>query len=74
MMMTLGAGASISMSKARKLNTTSSREAEVVVIDSLQDILWEKSFIEAQGRVIDHSVLLQDNKSTILLATNGMMF
>ena len=74
MMMTLGAGAAMSMSRAHKLNTKSSTEAELVgVYDALPDILWGKYFIEAQGHVIDHNVLLQDNKSTILLATNGMM-
>ena len=30
-------------------------------------------FLKAQGHVIDHNVLLQDNKSGILLATHGMM-
>ena len=28
-------------------------------------------FIEAQGYTVKHNILLQDNKSTILLATNG---
>ena len=74
MMMTLGAGASMSMSKAYKLNTKCSTKADLVsVYDALPDILWGKYFIEAQGHVIDHNVLLQDNKSTILLTTNGMM-
>ena len=70
----LGAGASMAMSKAHKLNTKSSTEAELVgVYDALPDILWGKSFLEAQGYKIEHNVLLQDNKSTILLATYGMM-
>ena len=74
MMMTLGAGAAMSMSKAQKLNTGSSTESELVgVHDALPDILWGKYFLEAQGHKIDHNVLLQDNKSTILLATNGKM-
>ena len=30
-----------------------------------------KYFIEAQGYTVEHNILLQDNKSTILLATNG---
>ena len=73
-MMTLGAGACMSMSKAQKLNTASSTESELVgVHDALPDILWGKYFLEAQGHKIDHNVLLQDNKSTILLATNGKM-
>ena len=74
MMMTLRAGAAMSMSKAQKLNTGSSTKSELVgVHDCLPDILWGKYFLEAQGHVIDHNILLQDNKSTILLATNGKM-
>ena len=73
MMMTLGAGAARGISRAHKLNTKSSTQAELVgVYNALPDILWGKYFVEAQGHVIDHNVLLQDNKSTILLATNGM--
>ena len=41
--------------------------------DALPDILWGKYLLEAQGHKIDHNVLLQDNTSTILLPTNGMM-
>ena len=74
MMITLEAGVSMSMSRAHKLNTKNSTKAELVgVYNALPDILWGKSFLEAQGHVIDHNVLLQDNKLTILLATNGMM-
>ena len=74
MMMTLGAGASISMSKSQKLNKKSSTKAELVgVYDALPDILWGKYFIKDRGHVVDHNVLLQDNKLTILLTTNGMM-
>ena len=50
MMRTLGAGASMNMSKAHKLNTKSSTEAELVgVYDALSDVLWDKYFLEAQG-------------------------
>ena len=43
MMMKLGARASMAMSKAHKLNTKSSTEAELVgVYDALPDILWGK--------------------------------
>ena len=74
MMMTLGAGACMSMSKAQKLNTGSSTESELVgVHDCLPNILWGKCFLGAQGHVIDRNILLQDNKLTILLATNGKM-
>ena len=43
MMMTLGAGASMSMSKAHKLNTKSSTKAELVsMYNALLDIVWVK--------------------------------
>ena len=43
MMITLGAGTSMSMSKAHKLNTNSSTEAELVgVYNALPVILWGK--------------------------------
>ena len=48
MMMTLGTGASMSMSKAHKLNTKSSTETELVgVYDAIRDILWGKCFFVA---------------------------
>ena len=72
MMMSLGKGATMSMSRGQKLNTKSSTESELVGIDdALPQILWGKYFIEAQGYTVEHNILLQDNKSTILLATNG---
>ena len=47
-------------------------EAELVgVDDAMMLILWTKLFLEAQGYPIKENVLLQDNKSTILLASNG---
>jgi hypothetical protein len=33
--------------------------------------MWGKYFIEDQGYTIEHNILYQDNKSTILLAING---
>ena len=60
------------MSWGQKLNTISSTEAELVgVDDDLLQILWEKYFIKVQGYTVEHNILLQDNKSTILLETNG---
>ena len=47
-MMTLRAGASMSMLKIHKLNSNQSTELEVVGIDNaLPDILWGKYFTEA---------------------------
>ena len=71
-MMSLGKGAEMSMSRGQKLNTKRSTESELVGInDVLPQILWGKSFIAAQGYTVEHNILPQDNKSTILLATNS---
>jgi hypothetical protein len=70
--MSLGRGATISFSRKQKLNVRSSCEGELVgVDDAMAWILWCKYFIEAQGYTVEQNVLYQDNKSTILLATNG---
>ena len=34
-------------------------------------ILWGKYFIEAQGYTVEHSILILDNKSTLLISKNG---
>jgi hypothetical protein len=34
-------------------------------------ILWTKLFLEAQGYEVDKNIVYQDNKSAILLETNG---
>ena len=74
-MMSLGRGAAISSSRKQKLNVRSSAEGELVGIDdALPCILWCRYFIEAQGYTIEQNILYQDNKSTILLATNGRWF
>ena len=71
-MMSLGKGAPISFSRKQKLNVRSSCEGELVgVDDTLPLILWARNFIEAQGYSVEQNILFQDNKSTILLATNG---
>ena len=61
MMMTLKANTSMSMSKDHTLNMNSSKESELVGIYKLLSIiLWAKYLIEAQGHVLDHTILLQD--------------
>jgi hypothetical protein len=70
--MTYGGGTPISVSRKQKLNTRSSTEAELVGVDDASVmILWTKLFMEAQGCDIQKNILYQDNKSTILLETNG---
>ena len=62
----------MSFSRGQKLNVKSSTECELVGIDdAIPSIMWGKHFIEAQGYTVSHNILYQDNKSTILLATNG---
>jgi hypothetical protein len=70
--MSLGAGVIYGTSKRQKLNTKSSTEAEVVGTDDVMpQMLWTLYFLEAQGYKIDDNLLYQDNKSSILLETNG---
>eukprot|EP00957_Ditylum_brightwellii_P032430 2457020-Ditylum_brightwellii.AAC.1 len=70
--MTLGKGSVYSMSTKQKINTKSSTEIELVgVNDALPMMLWTQYFIEAQGYDVDRSIVFQDNKNAMLLATNG---
>ena len=70
--MSMGKGAIMSMSRKQKLNTRSSTESELVGADDASTmILWTKLFMEAQGYNIEKNILYQDNKSAILLETNG---
>ena len=71
-MVSMGNRAIFSFSRGQKLNARSSTRAELIVItDALGIILWTKYFMEAQGYTIDTNIIFQDNKSTILQATNG---
>jgi hypothetical protein len=55
-----------------ELNVKSSTEAEIVGTDNVMpQILWTLYFLEAQGYKINDNILCQDNKSSILLETNG---
>jgi hypothetical protein len=70
--MSLGSGVVYGTSKRQKLNTNSSTESEVVgTHDVMPQVLWTLYFLEAQGYKIDDNILYQDNKSSILLETNG---
>ena len=67
-----GQGALISVSAKQKLNTESSTTAELVGVDHvLPLVLWVPLFLRAQGYEIESNVVLQDNKSCILMAENG---
>jgi hypothetical protein len=70
--MSLGRGVICGTSKGQKLNTKSSTEAELVGADDVMpQMLWTLYFLESQGHPIDDNMLHQDNKSSILLETNG---
>lgn len=71
--MTMGERAmQITMTRKQKLNSCSSTEAELIgVDDAITQVLWMKLFMEAQGYRIDKNIIYQDNKSSILLETNG---
>jgi hypothetical protein len=71
--LTLVKGAVISASRKQSLNTRSSTEAELVSADDAAGpMLWTSRFLESQG-IRTKDVMYQDNKSTILLQTNGRL-
>lgn len=59
-------------SQWQKINTKSSTEAELVAVnDVLNQALWTRYFIQAQGYHSNESIIQQDNMSAILLEKNG---
>eukprot|EP00956_Cyclotella_meneghiniana_P042119 scaffold248363_cov77-Cyclotella_meneghiniana.AAC.2 len=72
--MTLGQGAVMSGSRKQKINSRSSTETEVIGVDDfMPNVLWSLYFLQEQGYGTEHAVIYQDNKSAILLETNGRM-
>ena len=70
--MSLGKGSPYSTSTHQKLNTKSSTETELVVVDDVMpQIIWSKNFLEAQGYTVNDNVVFQDNQSAMLLEKNG---
>jgi len=64
----------MSLSKKQKLNTRSSTKGKLIGIDdAIPSIMWLLYFIKSQGYDVTHNILYQDNKSTILLATNDII-
>jgi hypothetical protein len=69
--LTMVRGFPISVSTKQKLNTRSSTESELVrVNDMMPIILWTRYFLLSQGYGVVKNLLLQDNKSSILLERN----
>jgi hypothetical protein len=68
----MGTGFPLDKSTKHKLNTHSSTESEIVAVDNLiLQILWAHLFMKAQGFAVSDNILYQDNKSAMLLETNG---
>jgi hypothetical protein len=71
-MMMLGKGSIQSIARKQKMNVHSSTEGKLLAVDDTATmILWTKLFLEAQGYDVDKNIVYQDNKSAILLETNG---
>jgi len=70
--MTMERGFPLDKSTKHKLNTHSSMEGEIVVVeDMIPQILWSCLFMKAQEFFVRDNILYQDNKSAMLLETNG---
>jgi hypothetical protein len=68
----MGHGFPIVVSTKQKLNTKSSIESELVgVNDMMPIILWTCYFLLEQGYGVIENLLLQDNRSSILLGRSG---
>jgi hypothetical protein len=66
--LTMGRGFPITASTKQNLNTRSSTESELVGVDGMMPIIiWTCYFLLLQGYGIVENLLLQDNKSSILL-------
>ena len=72
MMFDGGKGSIMNLLRKQKLSTRSSTESELVGVDGVSVlILWTKLFLDALGYIIKKNIIYQDNKSAILLETNG---
>jgi hypothetical protein len=70
--LTMGRGFPISVLAKQKLNTRSSTESVLVGANDMMPIIcWTCYFLLSQGYGIIENLLLQDNKSLILLEQNG---
>ena len=68
----MGKEAITSISRKQGLNTCSSTDAEIVGADDIVGpMMWTRQFLEAQGYKVEDNIMYQDNKSAILLESNG---
>jgi hypothetical protein len=70
--LTMGRGIPVVSSTKQKLNTRSSTESELISVYNIMIIIvWSCYFLMAQGYGVTQNLLLQDNKSSMLLEMNG---
>ena len=61
----------VSMAK-HKINTQSSTESELVgANDMMSLIIWMQYLLKSQGYKVKNNIIFQDNKSMMLLESNG---
>ena len=71
-MTVMGCGAISSYSQRIKVNTRSSTETKLVLVDAyMTEVLWYLYFIQAQGYGVKYAEIHQDNVSAQMLETNG---
>jgi hypothetical protein len=69
---TIGKGTITHICRKQGMNTRSSTEAEIVAADeAVGPMLWTRRFLEYQGYPVKNNILYQDNRSAILLESNG---
>ncbi len=70
--LTMGTGCPLVTSTKQKCNVRSSTICKLVAVDEMiGQILWTQLFMQAQRINVTDNILYQDNKSAILLKTNG---
>ena len=69
--LTFGKGTTTSSSTKQRIPSKSSTESKLIGLhDKVNDILWTRQFLEAQGYNITSNTVYQDNMSTLCLAKN----
>ena len=72
--MSMGGGDVKIFSWKHKMNRRSSNVDEIIgAHDAMPQVQWNKHFMEAQVYNINENIMNQDNKSAILLESNGKM-
>jgi len=70
--MSMGKAVIYGTSTRQKLSTKSLTEAKIIALsDVLQQVVWTRYFLEAQGYIMSDYIVYQDNQSAILLEKHG---